>query len=261
MKVVILCGGYGTRIRDVSETLPKPMINIGRFPILWHIMKYYAQFGHTEFVLCLGYKSTVIKDFFLNYRAHTSDITVALGDTRNIKYEYSEDPVDWSVTLAETGLDAMTGARIKRIERYIGNDENFLLTYGDGVGNIDIGKLVAFHQQHGKVLTVTGVKPPGRFGEISSDSKGRVLGFHEKPNASGGCISGGFFVCKREIFKYIKNQDSVMFEAEPIQDLVKDKQLMVYEHPDFWQPMDTHRDYLLLNDMFERGKAPWVIWK
>ncbi len=184
-----LCGGYGTRIRDVSESLPKPMIPVGRFPILRHIMKYHSYFGHSNFVLCLGYKSTVINDFFLNFQAHTSDITLDLSNPKGVDCEFASDSVDWKVTLSETGLDAMTGARIKRIEKYIGNDEDFLLTYGDGVGDIDLDALIKFHKQHGKLLTVTGVRPLGRYGENSSNPQGQVLGFHEKPQASGGCIS------------------------------------------------------------------------
>jgi len=260
MKVVILCGGYGTRIRDVADNIPKPMIPIGRYPILWHIMKYYAHFNHNHFVLCLGYKSHVIKEFFLNYEAFTRDFTLTLGSDKFIEFHNNHSESDWKVTLAETGLDTMTGARLKRVQAYLADDENFMLTYGDGVGDVDIGHLIKFHQAHGKILTVTGVRPPGRFGELVSTEGGRVSAFNEKPQASGGRISGGFFVCRREIFDYLDNDDGLVFEQAPLQRLVHDGQMMVYEHNDFWQPMDTHREYQLLNTLFENGKAPWVVW-
>lgn len=258
MKVVILCGGYGTRIRDVAENIPKPMIPIGNKPILWHIMNYYAGFGFKEFILCLGYKSEIIKDFFINYDTNTTDITITLGGRKSIVY-HNKSKCDWEITLAETGLNAMTGARIKRIQKYIEGDENFMLTYGDGVGNINIDALVKFHKSHNKILTVTGVRPPGRFGELMNDKNGKVLEFNEKPQATGGRISGGYFVCRKEIFSYLKDQDSLVFEKEPMKKLVEDQQLMVYEHDDFWQPMDTARDYNLLNDLYIKGEAPWII--
>lgn len=261
MKTVILCGGYGTRIRDVADDIPKPMIPIGSMPILWHIMKYYAHFGHKEFVLCLGYKSRAIKDFFLNYDASQSDFTMGLGcSTSAIEYHNEHPELDWRITFAETGLKAMTGARISRIKKYIGNDENFLLTYGDGVGNIDLDRLLHFHKSHGRILTVTGVRPPGRFGELETDERQKVIGFNEKPQASGGRISGGFFVCRREIFDYLNDDEDLVFEQEPMHCLVRDQQLMMFCHDDFWQPMDTYRDYSLLNSLFDRREAPWVIW-
>lgn len=259
MKVAILCGGYGTRIRDVADNIPKPMIPIGGYPILWHIMKYYASWGHHQFVLCLGYKSEVVKDFFLNYEAHTKDFTIKLG-SRAIDYHTGHQEADWEVTLSETGLNAMTGARVRRIQRYVQDEENFMLTYGDGVGDIDLDALIAFHKSHGKILTVTGVRPPGRFGELMSDAAGQVMEFNEKPQASGGRISGGFFVCRRELFDYLDDRENLVFEQDPMNRLVKDGQLMVYEHDGFWQPMDTYRDYTLLNDLIEKGKAPWIKW-
>jgi glucose-1-phosphate cytidylyltransferase len=258
MKVVILCGGFGTRIRDVKDDIPKPMIPIGRFPILWHIMKYYASFGHREFILCLGYKSTVIKDFFLNYDAHTKDFTIELGRKDEISFHTVHDELDWKVTLAETGLDAMTGSRIKQIQKYIGN-ENFMLTYGDGVGDIDLDSLSRFHQQHGRILTVTGVRPPGRFGELVH-ADGVITEFNEKPQAAGGRISGGFFVARPDIFDYLIDDEKLVFEQEPIRNLVNDRQLMVFEHDGFWQPMDTSREYQLLNLLYAKGDAPWVRW-
>ena len=260
MKVAILCGGYGTRIRDVADNIPKPMIIIGDKPILWHIMKYYAEYGIKQFVLCLGYKSNVIKDFFLNYEANTNDFTITLGKEKKIQYHNQHPESDWQVTLAETGLSSMTGARLRRVQRHFLNEDNFMLTYGDGVGDINIHKLMEFHKKHGKILTVTGVRPPGRFGELMNDAEGRVYEFNEKPQAAEGRISGGFFVCRKEIFNYLRNNEDLIFEQEPMQQLVKDGQLMVYEHDGFWQPMDTHRDYLLLNDLYGRGEAPWVVW-
>ncbi len=260
MKVVILCGGYGTRIRDVADNIPKPMIPIGGLPILWHIMKYYAHWGHREFVLCLGYKGEAIKDFFLNYEAHTRDFTIALGASKSISYHSDHNESDWRVTLADTGDGAMTGARIRKIRNYIGDDKNFLLTYGDGVGDIDVSKLIAFHDAHGKVLTVSGVRPPGRFGELMSGAGGLVTEFNEKPQATAGRISGGFFVCRRELFDYLDDREDLTFEQEPVRRLVADRQMMVHEHDGFWQPMDTYRDYRLLNRLHESGQAPWVVW-
>lgn len=258
MKIVILCGGHGTRIRDVADNIPKPMIPIGRYPILWHIMKYYASYGHQDFVLCLGYKGQVIKDFFLNYEAHTKDFTISLGRQQGIKFYTDHGEDDWQVTLADTGLEAMTGARVAQIRKYVGGEE-FMLTYGDGVGDVDLNQLLTFHRAHGKALTVTGVRPPGRFGELVSQS-GRVIEFNEKPQATGGRISGGFFVATPKLFDYLDDREDLVFEQEPICKLVSDGELMVFEHDGFWQPMDTSREYQLLNSLYERGKAPWIRW-
>lgn len=260
MKVAILCGGQGTRIRDVADDIPKPMIPVGGYPILWHIMKYYSRFNHNKFVLCLGYKEQVIKDFFLNYEAHTRDFTISLGQSKSIAYHSAHDESDWQITMASTGLQAMTGARVKRIRHFLAGEENFLLTYGDGVGDIDIDKLVRFHLSHGKALTVTGVRPPGRFGELMSDPSGIITEFNEKPQATGGRISGGFFVCRKEIFDYLDDREDLVFEQEPMAELVKDRQMMVYEHDGFWQPMDTYRDYIYLNGLCSKGSAPWKKW-
>ena len=258
MRVIILCGGYGTRIRDVNENIPKPMIPIGHLPILWHVMKYYASYGHRDFVLCLGYKSHIIKDFFLNYEAHTKDFTIDLGRKSEITFHTDHDESDWKVTLAETGMKAMTGARIKRIQKYVG-DEDFMLTYGDGVGDINLDALLSYHRGHGRALTVTGVRPPGRFGELVH-KEGVVASFNEKPQAAGGRISGGFFVATPKIFDYLDDDDSLVFEQQPMHGLVSDRQLMVYEHDGFWQPMDTSREYQLLNSLYDEGRAPWVRW-
>lgn len=261
MKVIILCGGFGTRIRDVAEDIPKPMIPIGGLPILWHIMKYYAHWGYNNFVLCLGYKGEKIKDFFLNYEAHTNDFTIKLTKEKNIIYHKSSSQDDWTVTLANTGLNALTGARIKRVQKYLIGEDNFMLTYGDGLGDVDLNKLLDFHLSHGKIMTVTGVHPPGRFGELESDDSGLAKQFNEKPQSSGGLISGGFFICRKELFDYLDDRENLTFEQEPMQNLVKDQQMMIYHHEGFWQPMDTYRDYLLLKGLYEEGDAPWVIWK
>jgi glucose-1-phosphate cytidylyltransferase len=260
MKVVILCGGYGTRIRGVADDIPKPMIDIGGYPILWHIMKYYSYWNHKQFVLCLGYKGQVIKDFFLDYEAHTRDITINYGTSPAVKFHNSHQESDWEVTLANTGAAALTGARIRRVQKYVA-DENFLLTYGDGLSDIDLDRLVAFHNSHGRVLTVSGVHPPGRFGELTTAGDGVVTGFNEKPQTSGGRISGGFFVCRQELFDYLPDREDLVFEVEPMQRLVAEKQLMVYEHEGFWQPMDTNRDYKYLNELVGSRQAPWMMWE
>lgn len=260
MKAVILCGGQGTRIRGVSDNLPKPMIPVNGLPILWHIMKYYAHWDHKEFILCLGYKGQAIKDFFLNYESHTRDFSLSLGASNEVEYHTQHEESDWRVTLADTGAEAMTGARVKKIKKHIGKDANFMLTYGDGVGDIDIKRLIDFHESHGRILTVTGVRPPGRFGELMNASDGLVTEFNEKPQASGGRISGGFFVCRREIFDYLNDNDDLIFETDPMRNLVSDGQLMVYEHEGFWQPMDTYRDYLYLNGLTDANQAPWIKW-
>jgi glucose-1-phosphate cytidylyltransferase len=262
MKVVILCGGYGTRIRDVAENLPKPMIPVGSHPILWHLMKYYSWWGHTQFVLCLGYMGHVIKDFFLNYEMNTCDFTITLGKGSDaVRPHKGLSESGWEITMAETGLDTMTGARIRRIHEYIAGEDNFLLTYGDGLADVNLDRLVKFHQSHGRVLTVCGVRPPGRFGELMSDSSGVVTEFNEKPQATEGRISGGFFVCRKELFNYLPERSDLVFEVEPMRELVAEKQLVVYEHDGFWQPMDTYRDYNYLNGIVSKGHAPWMVWE
>lgn len=261
MKTVILCGGQGTRIRDVSSQLPKPMIPIGEYPIIWHIMKYYSMYGHKDFVLCLGYLGEVIRDFFLNYEAHTCDVLLQLGHQRKVEYTNHHEEADWSIVLAETGADTMTGGRVKKIKKYVENDEHFMLTYGDGVGDIDIDALLKFHKSHGRVMTVTGVHPPGRFGEMRFDEQSSlVTGFNEKPQVATGCISGGYFVCRKSLFDYLDDREDLVFEKGPMQRLVEDQQMMAYQHNGFWQPMDTHREYLLLNEMYQKKEAPWVKW-
>jgi len=263
MKTVILCGGYGTRIRDVADDIPKPMIPIGGRPIIWHIMKTYATFGYTDFVLCMGYKSEVIKDFFINYELRSADVTIKLGKkSEQIVSEANHDEDGWEITLAETGIKSMTGARVRRIKKYIGDDPIFMLTYGDGVGDIDIEALVAFHKSHGKMVTLTGVRPPGRFGELGiADDGSTVTGFNEKPQASGGRINGGYFVCNREFLDILSDAEDLVLEQEPMKKLVESGELQVFEHDGFWQPMDTSREYTLLNELYNNNQAPWVKWE
>jgi glucose-1-phosphate cytidylyltransferase len=259
MKTVILAGGYGTRIRDVTHDLPKPMIPVGNYPIIWHIMKQYAHYGMKEFVLCLGYKSEAIKDYFLNYQKRQNDFTLDLK-TESIENHTNRLIDDWKITFAETGLNSLTGARVFRIKQYIEKDDCFMLTYGDGVSNIDIKKLIEFHKSHGKLMTVTGAHPPGRFGELDLNDN-QVVGFNEKPQATEGWISSGFFVCSRKVLDYLSPNEDLIFEKEPIENIVSDGQMMAYKHHGFWHPMDTSRDYQLLNHLWENQKAPWKIWQ
>jgi len=260
LKVVILCGGYGTRIRDVADDIPKALIPVGEYPILWHVMKYYAHWGHKDFVLCLGYKGQAIRDFFLTYEAHTNDFTLTLGRNKTAEFHTNHQEEGWKVTLAETGLKSLTGTRVYKIRKYVEKDENFMLTYGDGVGNINLEELLAFHRSHGKILTVSGVRPPGRFGELVANDKSSVIEFNEKPQATAGRISGGFFICRQEIFDFLEDREDLVFEKEPMRRLVQEGQMMMYEHNGFWQPMDTARDHTLLNTLYQKKEAPWVIW-
>ncbi|WP_299489195.1 glucose-1-phosphate cytidylyltransferase [Acaryochloris sp. IP29b_bin.137] len=260
MKIIILCGGFGTRIRDVADEIPKPMIPIGGKPIIWHIMKYYAHWGYQDFILCLGYKGESIKHFFLNYESSISDLTLTLGKYDNVEYHNEHAEVGWKVTLAETGIGTLTGTRVKRVKRYLGDDDNFMLTYGDGVGNVDIKALVKFHKSHGKIMTVSGMRPPGRFGELELREDNTIVGFNEKPQATRGRISGGYFVCRKELFDYIDDNGNITLEQEPMKNLANDSQMMMYEHDGFWQPMDTYRDYKLLNSLVDDKQAPWMVW-
>ena len=260
MKAVLLCGGLGTRIRDVADDIPKPMVPIGGRPILWHIMKYYASYGVTEFVLCAGYRLDKIKQFFLTYDQQFGDCSLTLGQRGSAEFSGSHGEDGWKITIADTGLNTMTGGRISRIRDYIGEDEEFFLTYGDGVSDIDLDALLDFHRGHGKALSVTGVFPPARFGEISADPTGLVEGFNEKPQATGGRISGGYFVGSRKLFDYLSDDEDLIFEQEPMRSLVKDQELMMYEHDGFWQCMDTSRDYALLQQLIKDEKASWIRW-
>lgn len=258
MKIVILCGGRGTRLREETEFRPKPMIEIGMKPIIWHIMKIYAFYGFTDFVLCIGYKGEMIKDYFLNYEAMNNDFTIRLGRCGQIDFHSNHSERDWSVTIADTGQEAMTGARIKRVEKYIDGDE-FMLTYGDGLSDINIKSLVEFHHSHGKIGTVTGVRPISRFGKITSED-GQVKSFAEKPQSSEGHISGGFFILKRKFLRYLSSDDSCVLEKGPLERLTEEGNLSMYFHSGFWHCMDTYRDYLFLKALWQKNKAPWKIW-
>ncbi len=258
MKTVILCGGQGTRIQEATGGIkPKPMVEVGGRPILWHIMKTYAHWGHTEFVLCLGHLGNVIKDYFLHYRAMNSDITLKL-DGREVQYHGSHGN-DWSVTLTETGAETMTGARLARVQRYVSGG-TFMLTYGDGVCDVDLGKLVVFHRKHGKLVTVTGVMPAGRFGRLATDAE-RVIAFDEKPAGDGSRINGGFFVCEPGVFDYVSMEAGCVLEREPLERLARDGQLMMYRHEGFWQCMDTYRDLVQLEGLWQGGAPPWRVWE
>jgi glucose-1-phosphate cytidylyltransferase len=259
--VVILCGGKGTRIRDVSENIPKPMIPIGGNPILWHIMKIYGHYGYNNFILCLGYKGEIIKEFFLNYYAMVNDVTIDLSKPNGCTYHGNKDIENWQVTLVDTGINTLTGARVVRTKRFLGDNDNFMLTYGDGVADVDIVKLVAFHNSHGKLVTVTGVHPASRFGEMAVESDGAVTSFAEKPQVSEGRINGGFLVIHREfIDKYLKDDDNLILEQYPLAQCAKDGQLMSFNHNGYWQPMDTYREYNILNNLWNSSEAPWKIW-
>ena len=259
MQVVILCGGQGTRIRDVADNIPKPMIPIRERPILWHIMRGFAQYGFKEFILCLGYKGWVIKRYFLEYHLANCDFSFHLGDSSQLHLHGTTEEDDWKLTLAETGLDSMTGCRVKRIEKYI-TGKDFLLTYGDGVADINLHQLVEFHQAHGKIGTVTAVRPPGRFGEIDLEGS-QVAEFNEKPLVSRGRISGGFFVFQRRIFERLHDDPGLVFEQAPLIQLARDGQLMAHLHNGFWQPMDNSRDYSYLNELWDNGNAHWKTWQ
>ena len=260
MKVVILCGGLGTRFREETEFRPKAMVEIGGRPILWHLMKIYAHHGLTDFILCLGYKGLMIKDFFLNYQARMADVTVRLGRTTTTEFHGTTPEEGWCVTLAETGEAAQTGSRVRKVLPYL-TDDICCLTYGDGLGNIDIPRVIAFHRAHGKIGTVTGVRPPSRFGELEAEGD-RVTVFAEKPQVSAGLINGGFFVFNREfIERYLApDSDDVVLEREPLQRLAADGELMVWQHEGFWQPMDTFREWRLLDELWRSGAAPWKVW-
>lgn len=259
MKVVILCGGKGTRLREETEYRPKPMVPIGGLPILWHIMKIYAAQGHCEFILCLGYKGEVIKEWFRNLQWFMSDVTMTIGGTQDITFHDSPEEAGWTVTLAETGIETMTGGRVKRIEKYLGEDEEFLLTYGDGVGNVDVSAAIEQHRRSGKLLTLTGVHPPGRWGVLELQG-GQVMNFSEKAQTASGRINGGFFVANRGIYDYLNDDPGLILEKEPLNALAADGQLGCYEHDGFWQPMDTFAESQLLNRMWEQGRAEWKVW-
>ncbi len=257
MKLVILAGGLGTRIAEESETKPKPMVEIGGRPLLWHIMKTYAHHGVTEFVICLGYKGYVIKEFFMNYQRHLSDIEITLKDGAHRVLQSQAE--DWKVTLIDTGENTMTGGRLKRVAQHLG-DETFCMTYGDGLADIDVGAEIAFHKTHGHLGTVAAVQPPGRFGVLSiADDSGQVTAFQEKPSDEIGWINGGFFVLERKAIDYI-DSDATSFEQTPLIKLASDGELAAFKHTGFWHPCDTLRDKRELEGLWASGKAPWRVW-
>jgi glucose-1-phosphate cytidylyltransferase len=257
MKAVLLAGGYGTRISEESALRPKPLIEVGGRPILWHIMKIYAAHGINEFVVCLGYKGYMIKEFFANYRLHTADVTFHLRED-NWTIHRSETE-DWTVTLVDTGEGSMTGGRLKRVMPYVRDSGTFCFTYGDGVSDIDITAEVAHHKAHGKLATIAAVVPPGRYGSIRLDDQNLVTEFMEKPPGDGAVINGGFFVLEPGVFDYLEN-DATIFESEPLERLAAERQLSAFRHEGFWQPLDTLRDKIRLEQLWESGRAPWRVW-
>ncbi len=256
MKVVILAGGYGTRLSEETELKPKPMIEIGGKPILWHIMKHYSFYGFNEFVILLGYKGYYIKEYFANYFLHQSDVTFNMSTGKMQVHNNSSEP--WKVTLLDTGLDSMTGERIKRAQKFIG-EETFMLTYGDGISDLNIKDLVKFHNSHNSIMTITSAQPEGRFGSLELDGS-KVLNFQEKPKGDGGWINAGFFVCDSKVFDYIELGKNTIFEKGPLINLTKDNQVCAFRHEGFWKPMDTLRDKLSLQKLWETNNAPWKVW-
>jgi glucose-1-phosphate cytidylyltransferase len=257
MKAVLLAGGLGTRMREETEFRPKPMVEIGGRPVLWHIMKVLGQQDITDFVVCTGYKSEFIKNYFTNYGEVNSDFTLTLGDKSSIEYHGSHDESDWTVTVADTGANTMTGGRIKRIQKYV-DGETFLCTYGDGIADIDIEALLAFHKSHGKIATMTAVQPSSRFGVLDLDEAGSIDRFKEKPQVEGW-INIGYFIFEPEIFDYL-GDDTTVLEQSPLHRLAEEGQISAYRHTGFWEPMDTYREALMLNEMWETGAAPWRTW-
>lgn len=257
MKVLLLAGGFGTRISEETDIRPKPMVEIGGRPILWHIMKLYSYYGFNEFVVLLGYKGYVIKEYFANYFLHQSDVTV---DLKNGKMEILNNTSEpWIVTLLDTGLNSMTGARIKKAQRFVGK-ESFMLTYGDGVSNIDIQRLVEFHKSHNKLMTMSSVQPDGRFGALNIDNNNMVYEFKEKPKGDEGWINAGFFVCEPEVFNYIDEGDDTIFERTPLMNLANDAQIVTFKHKGFWKAMDSLKDKKDLNALWNSKSAPWMVW-
>jgi len=257
MKAVILAGGLGTRLSEETDIKPKPMVEIGGKPILWHILKTYSAHGVNDFIICCGYKGYVIKEYFANYFLHESDVTIDMRDNSMQVHQNYAEP--WSITLVDTGEFSMTGGRLKRVSDYLKDEEDFCFTYGDGVGNIDLTSLINFHKQHGKLVTMTATRPPGRYGALKFGDNNVVLKFQEKPDGDGSWINGGYFVMKSSVLNRIDN-DATTWEAEPLSGLAKDHQLVAFKHEGFWQPMDTLREKNLLNDLWQSGKAPWKVW-
>ena len=257
MKVLILAGGFGTRLSEETDIKPKPMVEIGGKPILWHIMKIYSQYGLNEFVILLGYKGYYIKEYFANYFLHQSDVTIDMQTGKLEVLNNSSEP--WKITLLDTGLETMTGGRVKRAQNFV-EDEPFMLTYGDGVSDINIEELVKFHKSHGKAMTMTSAQPEGRFGALNIDNNNQVHEFKEKPKGDGNWINAGFFVCESKVFDYIDNDTNAVFEQDPLMNLAKDGEIFTYKHDGFWKPMDSLKDKNYLNKLWDQNKAPWKVW-
>jgi glucose-1-phosphate cytidylyltransferase len=257
LKVLILAGGFGSRLGEETSLKPKPMLEIGDRPVLWHIMKLYSFYGFNEFIILLGYKGYMIKEYFANYYLHKSDLTVNLCDNTLEYHNNNAEP--WKVTLLDTGYNTLTGGRVKRAQELVGN-ERFMLTYGDGVADINIRQLVKYHEKNKKLITMTAVMPEGRFGSLDINDENQIKQFKEKPKGDGGWINGGFFVCEPGVFNYITEGDSSVFEQKPLENLAHEGQLYAYKHEGFWKPMDTLRDKNQLIEMWEKGSAPWKIW-
>ena len=257
MKVIILCGGRGTRLKEETEFRPKPLVEVGGRPILWHIMKIYAHYGFNDFILCLGYKGEMIREYFLNYEIKNNDFTLQLGNGKVKVFNKSREE-NWKITFVDTGERAQTGSRVKQVEKYVDGDR-FMLTYGDGVADVKIDKIIQYHQKQGNIGTITGVHPPSRFGELLLDDN-RIIEFNEKPQVKEGFINGGFFVFQKEFFRYLKKNDACYLEKEPLEKLVADKQLSAYQHNGFWQCMDTQRELDVLHQLWATNKAPWKVW-
>jgi glucose-1-phosphate cytidylyltransferase len=257
MKAVIFAGGLGTRLSEETEIKPKPMVEIGGKPILWHIMKIYSHYGINEFIICCGYKGYMIKEFFSNYFLHTSDITFCLKTNTQKILQNNSEP--WEITLVDTGENTMTGGRLKKVKGYLEDEKSFCLTYGDGLSNIDLKSLISFHHSHGRKATVTATRPPGRYGALKIDTDGVVDHFQEKPDGDGSWINGGFFILSPDVIDTIE-ADSIAWEKEPLSLLAENKELVAFKHEGFWQPMDTMREKYLLNQLWESGQAPWRVW-
>lgn len=257
MKVLLLAGGHGTRLAEETGSRPKPMVEIGGKPILWHIMRTFSHYGFNEFVILTGYKGFYIKEYFANYFLHMSDVTIDIQNGSMEVHNNVSEP--WKVTLLDTGLNTMTGGRIKRAQPFVGN-QPFLLTYGDGVADIDLAELVRFHKSHGKSITMTSAQPDARFGALEIGGDNRVVSFSEKPKSEGGWINAGFFVCEPAVFDYITDGDTTVFEQEPLRNLARDEELYTWQHEGFWRPMDTLRDKTVLDDLWKSRNAPWKIW-
>jgi len=258
MKVLILAGGFGTRLAEETSVIPKPMVEIGGKPIIWHIMKQYSHYGFNDFVILLGYKGYTIKEYFANYFLHHSDVTIDLAENSMEIHQCSSEP--WKVTLIDTGLSTQTGGRVLRARKFVG-EERFMLTYGDGVSDVNIKNLLAFHESHRKMMTMTAIQPEGRFGSIDAGADGKITSFVEKPPGDGAWINGGYFVCEPEVFDYIRDGDGTIFEREPLESLAADGEIYSYQHKGFWKCMDTLRDKTQLEKLWDSGERPWALWE